>query len=302
MSRLATSVLALAAALSCTAALTPRAHAEGHSPWPVTRGWTAADEDGFSAFAAAIGRGVAAGRCHKLSECLNDPASNPLLDPSEPPYVLHADCADVPYVLRALYAQRHGLPFSWSAHMRGNGRDSRYLRDARPDGWRDASAYPTTRQLLKRIGGEVNSGHFRTAPDVEGSDFYNVRVERGAIRAGTTYYDPNGHVLVVYQITDSGDVLMFDGHPDGSITHTRLGQQALGGPRQGGGFKNFRPLVLHKGHAVRVPNPLLPDWDRIPQSERRRHLVNGRPAAYVPWVRAQLARQRPTPSATAPRS
>ena len=61
-----------------------------------------------------------------------------------------------------------------------------------------------------------------TAADVDDGDFYQTSVDRRGIRPGTMYYDPNGHVLVVYDIRPDGDILMFDGHPDNSLSHRRF--------------------------------------------------------------------------------
>ena len=44
-----------------------------------------------------------------------------------------------------------------------------------------------------------------------------------SIRPGVTYYDPGGHVLVVYRVdAATGDIWMMDGHPDGTLTQKKF--------------------------------------------------------------------------------
>jgi hypothetical protein len=256
--------------------------------WTGRKAWNAAEETAYSEFVAALGRGAAGGRCHTLAACLNDPAVNPLWERGAP-LRMHADCADVPYMLRAYFALRHDLPFVWAEHMQGRGRDERYLREARPTGLRTWHAYKTARLLLAHIGNEVSSGWFRTAPELEGTDTYPTRITRQAIHAGTIFYDPNGHVLVVYEVRPSGEVLFFDGHPDGSLTHTSLnGKQVVGGPRQGGGFRNFRPFEWTGTRPLFAKNAEIADYDPIAQGDATRRTTSGRHVSFVDWVRSLL--------------
>lgn len=258
--------------------------------WPVTRSWDEQAEGEYGDFVAAIGRAAAAGRCRTLAACLHDPALNPLYEAGVESLRFHADCADVPYILRAYFAYRRGLPFAYAREMQGRGRDARYYRDARPAGlclWREA---PTPRRLLLGLGGVVHSGYFRTAPEIEEADFYPTAIDRRAIRPGTMYYDPNGHVVVVYEIRADGTVAFFDGHPDGLLTHGVLSEKnVLGGARQGGGFKNFRPLIVQGEKVVRVPNAALSGYGGAAAFDRRARLIDGHPASYHDWVRARLA-------------
>ena len=45
------------------------------------------------------------------------------------------------------------------------------------------------------------------------SDFYSPAINRENIIPGTIIYDPNGHVALVYKVTDDGNIF-FDPHPD----------------------------------------------------------------------------------------
>ena len=69
---------------------------------------------------------------------------------------------------------------------------------------------------------------------------------------GTVFYDPNGHVLVVYEVTAQGEVRLFDGHPDNSLSHPTLSaRQELGPARFGGGFRRALALPDFDAHGSR---------------------------------------------------
>jgi hypothetical protein len=262
--------------------------------WPVTRSWDAAAEADYSAFVHAIGRAVARGRCHTLSACLNVPGIDPLAEPVRSArFLFHADCADVPYLLRAWFAYRRGLPFAFAARMLGSGVDERYLRGAHADGQVLWTAYPTPRSLFEWIGHTVHSGYFRTAPPLDNGDFYQAAVAPGSIRPGTMFYDPNGHVLVVYDVRRNGMVLLFDGHVGGRLTnHGPLDMRAhTGSAAFGGGFKNFRPLVERDGALVRLPNADLPDFGGDTQFTETGAGRQG----FAEWTRARLRLPTHTP-------
>src|SRR5436190_15356999 len=72
------------------------------SAWPAERAWSDALERDYGRFVARVGRAVAEGRCRRLDECLRDPAANALYAPGvDDDLPLQADCADLPYLLRA---------------------------------------------------------------------------------------------------------------------------------------------------------------------------------------------------------
>jgi hypothetical protein len=262
--------------------------------WKGQKAWDAPAEARYGEFVGAIGRAVAARRCRTLAACLNDPELNPLWSNLPAKLRLHADCADVPYILRAYFALHEDLPFAYSRSMHGRGRDVRYYKDARPSGlcsWRES---PTPRTLLQGLSRIVHSGYFRTAPGVETADFYQTRIDRSAIRPGTLYYDPNGHVVVVYDLRPSGEVLFFDGHPDGFLTHGVLSEKNVrGGVSQGGGFKNFRPIAVQgtgtQRAVLQAPNAQIPEYGGTSPFDRSQYVLSGQPVGFHAWVRAKLA-------------
>lgn len=219
--------------------------------------WSDSDLREYSQFVSSLART----RCNTVNKCLKG-EGNPYRNSDSPQARFRSDCADLPYTLTAYFAWKKGLPFAHSSQMRsrGEGKDIRYSRDgnavvARADFNSNYLRGKDPVQLLNQMVNIVSTAMFRTGPDldvVENSngvslapDYYPVKIERGAIRPGTVFYDPSGHVAVVYDITPDGRILMMDAHPDQSITYIQFGEK-FGNSRSshGAGFKNFRPLSL----------------------------------------------------------
>jgi len=287
------------------ASFTHSAHAQRRPPgasdrpmdesWPVTRSWDSAAEAEFGRWVQTIGRAVEARRCRTLASCLDSPAINPLYV-SGRRSTFRADCGDVPYILRAYFAWRRQLPFLHTASVRGEraSRDGRYSYTNRPASTRRWSDYATPRRLLHDIGSSVHSGFFRMRPELDDSDTYPVCVDRGAIHPGTAFYDPDGHVLTVYEVRPDGEIRLIDGHPGGSFTARRFSSQlTLGSSRQGGGFRNFRPMLLRRGAVTRPRNAELADYDAMVQHDPSRWVVRGRQLGYHDWVRVRLGAPLP---------
>src|SRR6516162_4867228 len=115
-------------------------------------------------------------------------------------------------------------------------------------------------EYLRDVGDVVHSGTVRVAASDENTDFYTVALTQEALRPGTVYGDPYGHVLMlVHRVPEMdgkpGVFLAVDAEPDGSITRKRFWRgnflfvhnPALGSP----GFKHFRPIVRDKNGALR---------------------------------------------------
>src|ERR1043166_2604964 len=77
--------------------------------------WTDRDERDFSEFISAIGQS----NCRTVDECLHG-AGNPFRASDPPGIRFTSDCANLPYVLRAYFAWKRGLPAhrsgAWCAH------------------------------------------------------------------------------------------------------------------------------------------------------------------------------------------
>jgi hypothetical protein len=113
-------------------------------------------------------------------------------------------------------------------------------------------------EYLRDVGDVVHTGAVRAGED--NADFYSVPLTQKALRPGTVYGDPYGHVLMlVHRVPEvdgtPGVFLAVDAEPDGSITRKRfwrgnflfVHEPSLGSP----GFKHFRPIVREKNGPLR---------------------------------------------------
>lgn len=217
-------------------------------PWKITKTeWSAADEKGFGLFLKAI----ADSGCKTSVECLKG-AWNPYRASDPAGFEFHADCAKWVYMLRAYYASKHGLPFSYVNKVVGEGDDIRFSMSSNQALARrdlvDSGKGLNAHAELKTIRVQVWTATYRMNPAAESpvlQDFYSPKLQPGSIRPGTAIYDTNGHVVIVYDVTDDGRILYVDAHPDESVTRGAYGPQIPPSKAQlGGGFKNFRPLKL----------------------------------------------------------
>jgi hypothetical protein len=225
-----------------------------------------------------------------LHEVLRDRSRNILfnylgLGEDQMGLVLHPDCADMPYFLRAYFAFKMGLPFGYSKCSRGGGgqapkcyqwfniQNLESAKSSAPQQTNGSSApVPTTPAAKRRglaatfahyipiIGDAVHTGSGRTLATDNNTDYYPVALTQDALRPGTIYADPFGHVLMltkrVAQTANSAGVfLAADAQPDGTVAIKRFWRgnflfaknPALGGP----GFKRFRPIERGKNGALR---------------------------------------------------
>src|ERR1700712_1053353 len=113
-------------------------------------------------------------------------------------------------------------------------------------------------EYLRDVGDVVHTGAVRAGD--EGADFYTVPLTQQALRPGTVYADPYGHVLMlVRRVPEAngtpGVFLAVDAEPDGSITRKRFWrgnflfahEPTLGAA----GFKHFRPIMQEKNGSLR---------------------------------------------------
>ncbi len=206
--------------------------------------WTEADERGYGEFIQAIGNTG----CHSVNQCLRSSA-NPFAKSDPPTGEFFSDCADLPYYLRAYYAWKLGLPFSYISAVSplGNTTDIRYTARGNEIATRRdvLSGSVNGLDLLVTLRDSVSSATYRLHPDMEGTDLYPVRIDRKAIKPGTVLYDPNGHLAIVYRVEDDGRIEYIDAHPDNSLTRGTYGRKFVrSSPGMGAGFKNWRPIRL----------------------------------------------------------
>ena len=301
----------------------PQPGAEGtpanvHAAWQwriLRTAWTERDEKGFEEFVQRIG----GSGCRTVHACLTDAASNPLYRASNPAGMsFYADCADLPYMLRAYFAWKNGLPFSYSTAVTplGYSKDIRYtargnIISARRD---LVEAGIDAGRAIPQIVDTISSAHYRYPPSYTGRllpDHYPVKIARDSIKPGTIIYDPNGHVAVIYKVTGEGRIHYIDTHPDNSLTRGVYGKAfTRSSPGMGAGFKRWRPQTLvaatqsadgsfHGGQIRLAQDKEIPDWsdEQFFGTEANRprlwsmgkFVLDGEPLEYYDYVRRRLA-------------
>jgi hypothetical protein len=208
--------------------------------------WTEADERGFGEFV----RGLGEANCRTVNDCLHS-SGNPFRASDPEGIFFRADCADLPYVLRAYYAWKRGLPFSYVSAVTplGYTRDIRYSRNGNAvAGRRDVlSGSMSGYELLEELRDQISSATYRMHPDLDDPvpDLYSPAITAKSIRPGTLIYDPNGHVATVYRVDPDGRINYVDAHPDNSMTRGFYDIRFVRArPGMGAGFKNWRSAVL----------------------------------------------------------
>jgi hypothetical protein len=294
--------------------------------------WSEADEKSYSEFVSLIGKAVEKRECNSFQSCLKHP-NNPYRGSDSDQLKIFADCAKLSYAFRAYFAWKNSLPFSVADDVElrpvpGNDGDKRYSKfgnvvtsrlDFLPKKsgqvWKFVDA---VKALNRTIPSAVYSANFRFHYEVSDdeklfADFYPVDINREAIVPGTNIYDPNGHVAIVYKITDDGKIYFIDAHPDNSLTSGLFGTKFVrSNPGQGAGFKNFRPIKLAGaqfdsalgsyvgGKIVPAKNADLPDFDlvqffgtdRVPRTDWSKGLFiyEGTKYNYYDYIRLQLSK------------
>ena len=219
--------------------------------WKITKDhWDPSDEDHFGAFVAGFGESD----CNTEQTCFKS-AANPYRDSDPPDLVMDGDCADFVYQLRAYFAWKNGLPFSYPLYVvsrSGPAEDLRFsdagnMIVARLQLEWQPQADPV--KLLSDLRGTVSTAMFRVEhvydQGFSASDFYSPKIERGAIRPGSVIYDPYGHVVYVYKVLPDGTVRTVDSNPDRQVTRADyVAQFPREAPALGAGFRNFRPIKL----------------------------------------------------------
>jgi hypothetical protein len=256
--------------------------------WEASRSWDRDTENLFSAFIEQLfrepdGEDVTWTR---LQEVIEMPANNLLYDhrlPGEDVRLgLEPDCADLPFFLRAYFAWKLRLPFVYRACTRGSKKAPPTCEpivfshlDSVPDD-DDVAAF---RRFVRRMAGTVHSSSPRTLPDDDQTDLYPLRMTRRALRPGTVFADPYGHVLVVARwkpqgVTDYGVLIGADAQPDGTVGRRRFWRGSfLFTPDTalvGAGFKGWRPVhheaspspdtSFGEGLTASVPTPASQPW------------------------------------------
>lgn len=246
--------------------------------WPTSRSWNRRRENLYSAWIERLFDAPKTERptWKPLHQLLRDPERNLLYNylgeredgpKARKSIVSKPDCADFPYFLRAYFAWKLRLPFGYRQCSRGSARRPPRCNGLKsnvepplPGGGSPAKRFSL---FLRRRVSYVHSAAGRTAPDDDETDLYPLKLSRKAIRPGTVYVDPGGHLLVVarwfpQQGGKSGQLFAAESQPDQTVGRKRFWRGAfLFNPsaRGGGsGFKAFRPLVMKEGQVVALKN------------------------------------------------
>ncbi|HEY6881065.1 MAG TPA: hypothetical protein VI299_23730, partial [Polyangiales bacterium] len=197
-----------------------------------------------------------------LSELLKKPERNLLFDyrglNEDDTLTLAPDCADLPYLLRAYYAWKLGLPFAFHTCSRGRAGAPPKCGELTTNEVVVNAADDLGRfqQYWRKLRDGVHSASGRTLPTDPVGDLYPVELDRRALMPGTVYTDPYGHMIVVGKwlpqgLAGEGMLMGADAQPDATVGRRRFWRgNFLFTPDTtdvGAGFKRFRPLSLDKG-------------------------------------------------------
>lgn len=172
---------------------------------------------------------------------------------------LMPDCADLPYFLRAYFAWKMRLPFAFRSCTRGRrGELPRCGELQHPE---IAHEHPDEVEAFRWFVGSlvkpgVHSASGRTHPNDSETALYPVPMTREALRPGTVFADPYGHLLIVARWVPQGSgdrygiLVGAEAQPDGTVGRRRFWRGTfLFDPdttHVGAGFKAFRPVLYDR--------------------------------------------------------
>ncbi|MET0287289.1 MAG: NlpC/P60 family protein [Polyangiales bacterium] len=200
-----------------------------------------------------------------LSELLQKPERNLLFDHrglnEDTTLKLAPDCADLPYLLRAYYSWKMGLPFAFHTCSRGRAGAPPKCGDITTNEVTVKAADDLGRfeQYWRKLRDGVHSASGRTLPDDQVGDLYPVELDRRALTPGTVYTDPYGHMIVVGKwipqgLAGEGMLMGADAQPDATVGRRRFWRgNFLFTPDTtdvGAGFKRYRPVSFDKASSA----------------------------------------------------
>lgn len=176
--------------------------------------------------------------------------------------ILTPDCADLPYILRAYFAWKIGLPIAYRVCGRGSAATPPQCGSPTimTEFTRKNSSQTEFSRFNRLLANVVHSGAIRTGLTDESTDLYPVPLTRAALWSGTVFADPYGHILVLAEWVEPTDdhpgmLLAVDAQPDNSVTRKRVWEGTLlfaNTRNAGAGFKAFRPLIQTTRNTWRV--------------------------------------------------
>ena len=172
---------------------------------------------------------------------------------------LTPDCADLPYFLRTYFAWKMRLPFGFRACTRGRRGelptcDALLGPEIAHEHTNEVEAFRWF--IGSQVKHAVHSASGRTHPGDSETALYPIPMTREALRPGTVFADPYGHLLIIARwvpqgIGDQYGILMgADAQPDGTVGRRRFWRGTfLFDPdttHVGAGFKAFRPVLYNR--------------------------------------------------------
>ncbi|MFO0567534.1 MAG: hypothetical protein U0263_17885 [Polyangiaceae bacterium] len=234
--------------------------------WRSVRSWGPGEEALYSAWITLAFDAPEGTRWKGIARVLGDRERNLLFDhfrekeDSDPERLaLDPDCADAPFLMRAYFAWKLGLPFGFHKKSistpSGPPRYSEWVtNDSLVTPGVRAPGLPSNefRELARALKEDITARTLRTAYDDDGGDLYPVELRRSELRPGVVFADPYGHTLTIVKWVEAaagrpGRLLAVDAQPDGTLGMRRFWrgnflfsqEHATGGF----GFKAFRPIV-----------------------------------------------------------
>ena len=260
--------------------------------WKIEKGWDRAAELEFAAFVETFGRWREK-KTFRLWQGIRDPEVNPLWTEEDLNFDVVVDCATFPYIVRAYFAYKTKRPFSYQAN-----KCRRYGKTNSPESFADWSQFEDVYAFFKNLDGVLSSGHFRMTSTMEGTDTYPIEISMETVLPGTVYYDPNGHVMLVYKVDHhGGEITFLDSHPDGCMTMRTFGPRyAVGSARYGGGFRAWRhydvEVLDQETGAFKVTRKLNSESDFYDpeQQYQGEYVIDGHKLDYHEWMRARVSK------------
>jgi hypothetical protein len=265
--------------------------------------WDNYYEKSYQKFVHLIGVGRKNGYCKTIDDCIRSPLANPEYSSVNPAHLnsFFSDCADLPYVLRAYFSWMNDLPLGYVTDVVAAKSLSRAEKDIRYSPFGNIITEKkyvgngeNFNEILQNVIDSVSTATYRTNAAKYDSgnlfrDTYPVDINRDAIVPGTLYYDPNGHVAIVYDVTTNGKILLFDAHPDNSLSLITFGEKfERSSVKIGGGFANFRPFSV-TGYLISPrSNAELPNYSLL-QYQKEPFIFKGQALSFYDYVRNKLA-------------
>ncbi len=252
----------------------------GGSVWRPRRAWKPSTENLFATFVEQLFAYPLDDRTwNNLQGLLGNKQNNLLFDhlgqAEDEALHLRPDCADLPHFLRAYFSWKMRLPFAYRHCNRGSKGKAPYCdRDLHdPLSGVDAATEVGAFGLFARdnIANGVHSGSGRAEIQSDHTDYYPLPLTREAIRPGTIFADPYGHLFVIADwvpqgVGTYGILIGADAQPDGTIGRRRFWPGSfLFSPdtsESAAGFKGFRPVRYRGGRVRQLKNKDIRTYSR----------------------------------------